>query len=86
MPAQNTHERTTAQIACEAIINHEHDGYTLADMAAVFEIATRERVGALYVEMLVEVIGRAVAACRSSFDERFAADYPLTDELAEGDQ
>lgn len=61
MAAHITPERLTAQIACEAIINHEDDGYTLTDMAHVFEVACREGVGSLYLDMLREKIEAAVA-------------------------
>lgn len=64
MPHTMTPERLTAQIACEAIINHEHDGYTLRDMAHVYEVATREGVGDLYRSMLLECIERAVREAR----------------------
>lgn len=66
MPYTMTAERLTAQIACEAIVNHEHDGYTLRDMAAVYEIAAREGVGDLYVSMLLECIDRAVCEAREA--------------------
>jgi hypothetical protein len=61
MAAHTTPERLTAQIACEAIVNHESDGYSLTDMAHVFEVACREGVAALYVDTLRERIEAAVA-------------------------
>lgn len=57
----NANRRTTAQIACEAIINHEDDGYSLADMLAVFEVAVEAGVAPFYVG---EVEARIMSAVR----------------------
>ena len=66
MAAHITPERLTAQIACEAIINHDEDGYTLTDMAHVFEVATRHGVAALYVGMLADRIAEHVRLAREA--------------------
>ena len=68
MTAHNHPARVTAQIACEAIVNHEGDGYSLADMIAVFEVATTQRVAPLYVDMLADRIADAVAAKRAEVE------------------
>jgi hypothetical protein len=64
MAARITPERLTAQIACEAIINHEDEGYTLVDMAHVFEVASRHGVAPLYLGMLADMIAARVRAAR----------------------
>lgn len=48
--------RTTAQVACEAIINHPEDGYDLATAREVLNDARRLGVPELYRAMLAEWI------------------------------
>lgn len=47
--------RTTAQVATEAIVNNPED-YDLDTMRTVLDVARREEVGSLYVGMLEEAI------------------------------
>lgn len=60
MTHHHTSAKISAQIACEAIINHEDEGYTLRDLVAVFEIADREGVASFYVDDLADRIARRV--------------------------
>jgi len=48
--------RITAQVACEAIVNHPHDGWDVATMEAVLVDAREVEVPPLYVEMLEETL------------------------------
>jgi hypothetical protein len=48
--------KTTAQIACEAIINHPADGWSLDDAEAVLADAREHGVAPLYVDMLAETV------------------------------
>lgn len=50
--------RVTAQIACEAIVNHPDDGWDLVDVVTVLADARASGVPALYVDMLAEVLDR----------------------------
>jgi len=66
MAAHITPDRLTAQIACEAILNHEDDGYTLTDMAHVFEVAARQGVAPFYLGMLADLIATHVRLAREA--------------------
>lgn len=64
MSHRQTTEKISAQIACEAIINHPYDGWDLRDMCAVFEVAVGARVAPFYTDALADEIAAAVKAAR----------------------
>lgn len=48
--------RITLQVAVEAIVNHEADGYDLETMSTVLDDARDAGVPNLYVDMLAELV------------------------------
>lgn len=52
----------TAQVACEAIVNHPDDGWETSTMEAVYRDAVQYGVPSLYVDLLDEVVKSRLAA------------------------
>lgn len=56
MTNTRTNAHITAQVAVEAIINCEGDGYEQATMRAVWDEAHTQGVASLYIDMLTALI------------------------------